>query len=113
MESDHVSCRCRWVAADPDDEHVVPGPSLTIYHPLRQVPIAGRLFVRTTGDPHAGAASVTRGIGGMPADQPGEHAATLADVRAGLLAPERTNALVFSLFAGVALVIAVVGVAGV
>jgi len=42
-----------------------------------------------------------------------ERAATLADVRAEVLAPERLNAFVLSGFAGVALLIAVVGVAGV
>ena len=49
----------------------------------------------------------------MSADQPVERAATLADVRADVLAPERLNAFVFSGFAGIALLIAVVGVAGV
>jgi predicted lysophospholipase L1 biosynthesis ABC-type transport system permease subunit len=48
-----------------------------------------------------------------PADQPVERAATLAAVRAEVLAPERLNAFVFSRVAGVALLIAVVGVAGV
>ena len=47
------------------------------------------------------------------AGQPVERAATLEDVRAEVLAPERLNAFVFSGFAGVALLIAVVGVAGV
>jgi putative ABC transport system permease protein len=42
-----------------------------------------------------------------------ERAATLADVRAEVLAPNRLNALVFGGFAGVALMIAIVGVAGV
>ncbi len=42
-----------------------------------------------------------------------EQAATLEDVRAEVLAPNRLNALVFGGFAGVALTIAVVGVAGV
>lgn len=45
-------------------------------------------------------------------DQPVERAATLDDVRAEVLSPNRINALVFSGFAG-ALAIAVVGVAGV
>ena len=49
----------------------------------------------------------------MSPDQPVERAATLEDVRAEVLAPERLNAFVFSGFAGVALLIAVVGVAGV
>jgi ABC-type antimicrobial peptide transport system permease subunit len=42
-----------------------------------------------------------------------ERAATLADVRAEVLAPDRLNAFVLSGFAGVALLIAAVGVAGV
>ena len=49
----------------------------------------------------------------MSADQPVEHAATLDDVRAEVLTPDRLNALVFGGFAGVALAIAVIGVAGV
>ena len=101
------------VVADVDDEHVVPGPALTIYHPFRQLPYAGRLFVHTTGDPYALVTPVTRIIHEISADQPVERAATLADVRADVLAPERLNAFVFSGFAGVALLIAVVGVAGV
>jgi ABC-type antimicrobial peptide transport system permease subunit len=99
--------------ADVDDENVVPGPTLTIYHPFQQMPFAGRLFVHTAGDPYALAAPVTRIIREISADQPVERAATLADVRAEVLAPERLNAFVFSGFAGVALLIAVVGVAGV
>ena len=42
-----------------------------------------------------------------------ERAATLEDIRAEVLAPNRLNALVFGGFAGVALMIAIVGVAGV
>jgi ABC-type antimicrobial peptide transport system permease subunit len=57
--------------------------------------------------------AVTRIIREMSADQPVERAATLEDVRAEVLAPERLNAFVFSGFAGIALLIAVVGVAGV
>jgi ABC-type antimicrobial peptide transport system permease subunit len=49
----------------------------------------------------------------MSADQPVERAATLEDVRAEVLTPDRLNALVFGGFAAVALAIAVVGVAGV
>jgi ABC-type antimicrobial peptide transport system permease subunit len=42
-----------------------------------------------------------------------ERAATLEDIRAEVLTPDRLNALVFGGFAAVALAIAVVGVAGV
>jgi len=101
------------VVADVDDEHVIRGPALTIYMPVRQVGFAGRLFVRTAGDPYALVPAVTRVIRDISADQPVERAATLEDVRAEVLSPERLNAFVFSGFAGIALLIAVVGVAGV
>jgi putative ABC transport system permease protein len=101
------------VVADLDDENVVPGPVLTVYHPFQQVPYGGRLFVHTTGDPYALVTPATRIIRELSADQPVERAATLADVRAEVLAPDRLNAFVFSGFAAVALLIAVVGVAGV
>ena len=101
------------VVADVDDEHVVRGPALTIYHPVRQMGVAGRLFVHATGDPYALVGPITRIVREMSADQPVERAATLEDVRAKVLAPERLNAFVLSGFAGIALLIAVVGVAGV
>jgi ABC-type antimicrobial peptide transport system permease subunit len=49
----------------------------------------------------------------MNADQPVEKASTLGDIRAEVLAPDRLNAIVFGGFAAVALLISVVGVAGV
>ncbi len=101
------------IVADVDDENVVPGPALTVYHPARQELGGGRLFIHATGDPYALVAPATRIIRELYADQPIEHAATLEDVRAEVLAPQRLNAFVFSGFAGVALLIAVVGVAGV
>ena len=52
-------------------------------------------------------------IHSLSADQPLERAATLEDVRARVLSPERLNAFVFSGLAGIARLIAVVGVAGV
>jgi len=101
------------IAADIDDENVVPGPAMVVYHPLDQEIGGGRLFVHTRTDPYAFVRPITRIIRDLSADQPVEQAATLEDVRAEVLAPSRLNALVFSGFAGVALTIAVVGVAGV
>jgi putative ABC transport system permease protein len=101
------------VAADMDDENVVPGPALSVYHPLDQEIGGGRLFVHTHTDPYALVTPITRIIRGMAVDQPVERAATLEDVRAEVLTPDRLNALVFGGFAAVALAIAVVGVAGV
>jgi putative ABC transport system permease protein len=102
------------VAADIDDENIVPGPAMTLYDPLSQSGGAGRLFAHTrTGDPYALVPQITRLIRQMSAEQPVERAATLEDVRAEVLAPDRLNALVFGGFALVALTIAIVGVAGV
>jgi len=56
---------------------------------------------------------VRRVIREIAPEQPVERAATLEDVRAEVLSPDRLNAFVFSGFAGIALLIAVVGVAGV
>jgi predicted permease len=102
------------VAADIDDAHIVPEPTVTIYHTFEQGPLyRGRLFIHTSADPYSLVAPVTRIIRDISADQPIEHAATLEDSRAEVLTPHRLNSLVFGAFAAVALSIAVVGVAGV
>ena len=101
------------VVADVDDVSVMRTPAPTVYEPVRQVGIAGRLFVRAAGNPYALVPEVNRTIRAISADQVVERAATLEDVRAEVLSPERLNAFVFSGFAGIALLIAVVGVAGV
>ena len=101
------------IVADVDDENVVPGPALTVYHPFEQEIGGGRLFVHARTDPYALVPPITRIIRELSAEQPVEQAATLEDVRAEVLAPDRLNALVFGGFAVVALTIAVVGVAGV
>ena len=101
------------VVADVDDENVVRGPALTIYLPVAQLQFAGRLFVHASGDPYALVPPVTRLVREMSANQPLERPATLADVRSEVLGPDRVRAFVLSGFAGIALLIAVVGVAGV
>jgi putative ABC transport system permease protein len=101
------------ISADVDDENVIPGATLTVYHPLDQEIGGGRLFVHTHSDPYALVTPITRIIRDLSVDQPVEKAATLDDVRAEVLTPDRLNALVFGGFAAVALAIAVIGVAGV
>jgi putative ABC transport system permease protein len=102
------------IAADVDDENVVPGPALTVYHPFGQERMgAGRLFVHISSNPYSLVQPITRIIRNLSADQPVERAATLADIRAEVLTPDRLNTVVFGGFAAVALAIAVVGVAGV
>ena len=102
------------VAADIDDEHIVPGPTLTVYSSFDQGPLfGGRLFIHTSANPYGLVTPITRVIREMSADQPIERAATLEDVRAEVLTPDRLNTVVFGVFAGAALAIALVGVAGV
>jgi predicted permease len=102
------------VAADVDDEHLTPGAAINIYQPFGQENTwGGRLFVHTRSNPYALVTPITRIIRDRSPEQPVEHAATLADIRAEVLSPDRLNTLVFSGFAAVALTIAVVGVAGV
>ncbi len=101
------------VSADVDDEHIVPGPLLTVYHPFEQIMLGGNLFVHTHSDPYALVTPITRIIHDLSSEQPVEHAATLKDIRAEVLTPDRLNSLVSGVFAAVALLIAVVGVAGV
>ena len=102
------------VTADIDDEHVVPEPTLTIYSIFDKGPMfGGRLFIHTSVNPYSLVTPVTRIIRGMSAEQPVERAATLEDIRAEVLTPDRLNTVVFGIFAAVALTIALVGVAGV
>src|SRR5437016_4665276 len=102
------------VTADIDDEHIVPAPAVTIYSPFEEGPLfGGRLFIHTSANPYSLVTPVTRVIRDMSVDQPIEHAATLEDVRAEVLTPDRLNSVVFGVFAAVALAIALVGVAGV
>src|SRR5207248_10384201 len=92
------------VTADIDDQHVVPEPSVTIYSSFEEGPMfGGRLFIHTDADPYSLVTPVTRVIRDMSADQPIEHAASLEDVRAEVLTPDRLNSLVLGVFAAVAL----------
>jgi ABC-type antimicrobial peptide transport system permease subunit len=94
-----------------------------VYHPFGQIPddaankelplFGGRLFVHTRMDPYALVTPITRIVRDMAADQPVERAATLEDIRAEVLTPDRLNTIVFGGFAAVALAIAIVGVTGV
>ena len=101
------------VVPDFDDENIIPNPSMTIYQPVDQEGWGGRLFVRTETNPYPLVPAIVKTVQGIAADQPVERAATLDDVRAEVLTPDKLNAVVFGGFAAVALLISVVGVAGV
>ena len=101
------------VVPDFDDEHIIPAPAMTIYQPTEQEGWGGRLFVRAHQDPYALVPAISKTIHEMSSDQPVEKASTLGDVRAEVLTPDKLNAIVFGGFAAVALLISVIGVAGV
>lgn len=102
------------VAADIDDEHVLPEPTNTIYNTFVQGPLfRGRLFIHARTDPYSLIKPVTQMIRNMSAEQPVERAATLEDARAEVLTPHRLSSVVFGVFAAIALLISSVGVAGV
>ena len=101
------------VVPDLDDENIIPSPAMMIYEPTDQEGWEGRLFVRTTQDPYTLSPAITRTIREISAEQPVERASTLEDIRAEVLTPDKLNAVVFGGFALVALLISVVGVAGV
>lgn len=101
------------VVPDFDDENIIPAPVMTVYQPIEQEGWGGRLFVRAHPDPYALVPAISRTIHEMSSEQPVEKASTLGDVRAEVLTPDKLNAIVFGGFAAVALLISVVGVAGV
>jgi predicted permease len=103
------------VVPDIDDVNPLPKPNMTIYRPFAQESGigGGRLFVHARSNPYGLVMPITGIMRHLSASQPVERAATLEDVRAEVLSPERLNVMVAGVFAGVALLIAVVGVAGV
>jgi putative ABC transport system permease protein len=102
------------VVPDFDDENIIPSPAMTIYEPIEQEQgWNGRLFVRAHQDAYTLVPAISQTVRELSADQPVEKASTLGDVRAEVLTPDRLNAIVFGGFAAVALLISVVGVAGV
>ncbi|HEY3989373.1 MAG TPA: ADOP family duplicated permease [Acidobacteriaceae bacterium] len=102
------------IVPDLDDENIIPSPAMTVYQPTDQEGWQGRLFVRVSGgEPYSLAPAITRTIHEISAEQPVEKTSTLEDIRAEVMTPDRLNAIVFGGFAAVALLISVVGVAGV
>jgi predicted permease len=103
------------VVPDIDNSNLEQKPMAAIYHPFDQARwlMGGRLLVEARADPYSLVQPITRIIHQLSVNQPVERALTLEDIRAEVVAPDRLNATVSGVFASVALLIAVVGVAGV
>ncbi len=103
------------VVPDLDDENIVPSPSMMVYQPTDQEGWQGRLFVRVKGGtirtpwPQPSRAQFGKSLRSSRS----RRTSTLQDIRAEVMSPDRLNAMIFGGFAAVALLISVVGVAGV
>ncbi|HVS12709.1 MAG TPA: ABC transporter permease [Thermoanaerobaculia bacterium] len=101
------------VVADSRLTSVVSGGEHVLYLPEAQSFPAQAILVRTAGDPAPVTPQVIETLRALDPERPLEHVSTLAELRDESLAPQRLNATLFAVFAGLALTIAAVGVAAV
>jgi predicted permease len=98
------------VIPDIDNGNLAEQPTMTVY----TSGFGGdRLLVDANTNPYTLVQPITGILRKLNANQPVERASTLEDIRGEVIAPTRLNVVVSSVFAGLALLIAVVGVAGV
>ncbi|HET9787122.1 MAG TPA: FtsX-like permease family protein, partial [Pyrinomonadaceae bacterium] len=84
------------------------------YFPFWQLPFSGMtVIVKATGDPNQLIASAREQVKQLDPDQPIYNIKTMDEIRAESVSGERLNLTLFSIFAGIALVLAVVGIYGV
>ena len=84
------------------------------YFPFAQIPSGGMtVIMKAAGDPNQLIAAVRQQVKAIDVDQPIYSVRTMDDIRAESVAPERLNLTLLSIFAGIALVLAVVGIYGV
>jgi predicted permease len=84
-----------------------------LYLPAAQSFAPSTVLVRTAGDPSPVTPLIVETLRNLDPQRPIEHVQTLAELRAESLAPQRLNATLFGAFAGLALLIATIGVAAV
>jgi predicted permease len=102
------------IVGDTRDAGLDSEPTPTMFQPFAQeVLFAGALIIRTNGLPATFEAPVRRMIREMYPRQLIENVATLDQVRDATVAPRRLNALLITSFGALAMIIAVVGIAGV
>jgi putative ABC transport system permease protein len=84
------------------------------YFPFAQIPSEGMtVIIKAAGDPNQLIAAVRQQVKAIDSDQPIYSVRTMDDIRTESVAPERLNLTLLSIFAGIALVLAVVGIYGV
>jgi len=84
------------------------------YFSFAQMPFSGMTVItKTAGDPNQLIAALREQVKAVDPDQPIYNIRTMDEIRSESVAPERLNLTLLSLFAGIALVLAVVGIYGV
>jgi putative ABC transport system permease protein len=84
------------------------------YFPYAQIPRGGMtVILKAAGDPNQLIAAVRLQVKVIDPDQPIYSIRTMNEIRAESVAPERLNLTLLSIFAGIALVLAIVGIYGV
>jgi putative ABC transport system permease protein len=84
------------------------------YFPYLQIPNGSMtVVVKGTSDPNQLISSVRQQVKAVDPDQPIYNIRTMDEIRAESVAPERLNLTLLSIFAGIALVLAIVGIYGV
>ena len=102
------------VVGDTRDAGLDSDPTPTMFQPIWQEEVfAGAMVIRTKSDPALLQPAVLKTIRELYPRQIIENVATLEQVRDATVAPRRLNALFIALFGGLAMAIAMVGIAGV
>jgi putative ABC transport system permease protein len=84
------------------------------YFPFAQIPRgAMTVIIKAGGDPNQLIAAIRQQVKALDPDQPIYNIRTMNEIRAESVAPERLNLTLLSIFAGIALVLAIVGIYGV
>ena len=86
-----------------------------IYVPLKQTPfgLAGRILVRTQGDPRNGAQAIKDAVRALDDEMPVKRIQTLEEIRTSYLATPKVTAVLLAIFGGLALVVTMAGLGGV
>ena len=89
-------------------------PAPQLYRPLAQSGgIGGRVMVRINGDPQAAVTTIQNVVRSLDPDIPIENVRTLDDIREQYLAAPKLTAMLLTVFAGLALLVTLTGIAGV
>ncbi|PYV89642.1 MAG: hypothetical protein DMG05_13150 [Acidobacteria bacterium] len=108
------SCEIVGVVADVKHSGLEAESGVELYRPCLQVPLLLMgLVVRTTTDPLSGAAAVRSQVWAVDKDQPVYNIKTMEQYLSESVKPRRFNVLLLSLLAGIAVLLAAVGIYGV